>query len=102
MRVVREQVSAEEQPADLQIADFSAGHFFFVGVVLPGGESTTISKGLVRHELVKPIQEFAEAGLLDSMIERDRLVHEKKIQPSIFRNWLEETVTAKLKKVSIP
>lgn len=32
------------------------------GLVLPGGESTTISKGLVRHELVKPIQEFAEAG----------------------------------------
>ncbi|MCR9097737.1 MAG: pyridoxal 5'-phosphate synthase glutaminase subunit PdxT [bacterium] len=32
------------------------------GLILPGGESTTISKGLVRHELVKPIQEFAEAG----------------------------------------
>ena len=32
------------------------------GLVLPGGESTTISKGLVRFELVKPIQEFAEAG----------------------------------------
>ncbi len=32
------------------------------GLVLPGGESTTISKGLVRHALVKPIQEFAEAG----------------------------------------
>lgn len=32
------------------------------GLVLPGGESTTISKGLVRHELVKPIQEFAEGG----------------------------------------
>jgi len=31
-------------------------------LVLPGGESTTISKGLVRHELVRPIQEFAEAG----------------------------------------
>ena len=31
-------------------------------LILPGGESTTISKGLVRHELVKPIQEFAEAG----------------------------------------
>jgi len=31
-------------------------------LVLPGGESTTISKGLVRHELVKPIQEFAEGG----------------------------------------
>lgn len=32
------------------------------GLILPGGESTTISKGLVRHQLVKPIQEFAEAG----------------------------------------
>ena len=32
------------------------------GLVLPGGESTTISKGLARHELVKPIQEFVEAG----------------------------------------
>ena len=32
------------------------------GLILPGGESTTMSKGLVRHELVKPIQEFAEAG----------------------------------------
>jgi 5'-phosphate synthase pdxT subunit len=31
-------------------------------LILPGGESTTISKGLVRHDLVKPIQEFAEAG----------------------------------------
>lgn len=31
-------------------------------LILPGGESTTISKGLVRHELVGPIQEFAEAG----------------------------------------
>ena len=31
-------------------------------LILPGGESTTISKGLVRHQLVKPIQEFAEAG----------------------------------------
>lgn len=31
-------------------------------LVLPGGESTTISKGLVRHALVKPIQEYAEAG----------------------------------------
>ncbi len=31
-------------------------------LILPGGESTTISKGLVRHELVKPIQEFAGAG----------------------------------------
>ena len=32
------------------------------GLILPGGESTTMSKGLVRHDLVKPIQEFAEAG----------------------------------------
>jgi 5'-phosphate synthase pdxT subunit len=32
------------------------------GLILPGGESTTISKGLVRFDLVKPIQEFAEAG----------------------------------------
>ena len=32
------------------------------GLILPGGESTTMSKGLRRHELVKPIQEFAEAG----------------------------------------
>ena len=40
-------------PADLDGAS---------ALVLPGGESTTISKGLVRHELVKPIQEFAEAG----------------------------------------
>ena len=31
-------------------------------LILPGGESTTISKGLVRHELVKPIREFAESG----------------------------------------
>jgi pyridoxal 5'-phosphate synthase pdxT subunit len=31
-------------------------------LILPGGESTTMSKGLVRHELVKPIQEYAEAG----------------------------------------
>ncbi len=31
-------------------------------LILPGGESTTISKGLIRHELVKPIQEFAESG----------------------------------------
>ena len=31
-------------------------------LILPGGESTTISKGLVRHDLVKPIQEFAESG----------------------------------------
>ncbi len=33
-----------------------------VGLVLPGGESTTISKGLARHDLVKPIQEFVRAG----------------------------------------
>jgi 5'-phosphate synthase pdxT subunit len=32
------------------------------GLILPGGESTTISKGLARLDLVKPIQEFAEAG----------------------------------------
>jgi len=32
------------------------------GLILPGGESTTMSKGLRRHELIKPIQEFAEAG----------------------------------------
>ena len=31
-------------------------------LILPGGESTTISKGLIRHELVKPIQEFARSG----------------------------------------
>lgn len=31
-------------------------------LILPGGESTTISKGLIRHELVKPIQQFAESG----------------------------------------
>ncbi|HEB88173.1 MAG TPA: pyridoxal 5'-phosphate synthase glutaminase subunit PdxT [Deltaproteobacteria bacterium] len=33
-----------------------------VALILPGGESTTISKGLDRHDLVKPIREFAEAG----------------------------------------
>lgn len=32
------------------------------GLILPGGESTTISKGLVRHELVGPIKAFASAG----------------------------------------
>jgi 5'-phosphate synthase pdxT subunit len=32
------------------------------GLILPGGESTTISKGLARFDLVKSIQEFAEAG----------------------------------------
>ncbi|MFK7895040.1 MAG: pyridoxal 5'-phosphate synthase glutaminase subunit PdxT [Myxococcota bacterium] len=31
-------------------------------LILPGGESTTMSKGLRRHDLEKPIQEFAEAG----------------------------------------
>jgi len=31
-------------------------------LILPGGESTTISKGLVRHGLVKPIQEYALSG----------------------------------------
>lgn len=31
-------------------------------LILPGGESTTISKGLAREALVKPIQEFAAAG----------------------------------------
>ena len=32
------------------------------GLVLPGGESTTISKGLARHGLVEPIRAFAEGG----------------------------------------
>ena len=32
------------------------------GLILPGGESTTMSKGLVRHDLVKPIQQFVEEG----------------------------------------
>ncbi len=32
------------------------------GLILPGGESTTMAKGLVRHDLVKPIREFAESG----------------------------------------
>ncbi len=40
-------------PADLVDLD---------ALILPGGESTTISKGLARFELIKPIQEFAEAG----------------------------------------
>ena len=31
-------------------------------LILPGGESTTISKGLARFDLVGPIQEFAETG----------------------------------------
>lgn len=32
------------------------------GLILPGGESTTISKGLDRHGLVAPIRDFAAAG----------------------------------------
>ena len=32
------------------------------GLVLPGGESTTISKGLERHGLFGPIRAFAAAG----------------------------------------
>ena len=40
-------------PADL--AGLSA-------LVLPGGESTTMAKGLDRHDLAKPIQEYAAAG----------------------------------------
>jgi 5'-phosphate synthase pdxT subunit len=32
------------------------------GLILPGGESTTMSKGLVRHGLVDPIQQFVEKG----------------------------------------
>jgi pyridoxal 5'-phosphate synthase pdxT subunit len=31
-------------------------------LILPGGESTTISKGLDRHGLVEPIRAFARAG----------------------------------------
>lgn len=31
-------------------------------LVLPGGESTTISKGLDRHGLVEPIRRFAQSG----------------------------------------
>jgi 5'-phosphate synthase pdxT subunit len=31
-------------------------------LVLPGGESTTISKGLTRERLFEPLQAFAEAG----------------------------------------
>ena len=31
-------------------------------LVLPGGESTTISKGLDRHGLVEPLRAFAKAG----------------------------------------
>lgn len=41
------------RPADL--AGLSA-------LILPGGESTTISKGLDRHALVEPIRAFARAG----------------------------------------
>jgi len=33
-----------------------------VALVLPGGESTTMAKGLDRHDLAKPIQEFATSG----------------------------------------
>jgi 5'-phosphate synthase pdxT subunit len=33
-----------------------------IGLILPGGETTTMAKGLVRHDLVKPIQQFAESG----------------------------------------
>ena len=40
-------------PADL--ADLTA-------LILPGGESTTISKGLDRHGLVAPIRSFVAAG----------------------------------------
>ena len=40
-------------PADL--AGLSA-------LILPGGESTTISKGLDRHGLIEPIRHFARAG----------------------------------------
>lgn len=32
------------------------------GLILPGGESTTISKGLDRHGLLEPIRDFAAAG----------------------------------------
>ncbi|MCG8591761.1 MAG: pyridoxal 5'-phosphate synthase glutaminase subunit PdxT [Proteobacteria bacterium] len=32
------------------------------GLVLPGGESTTIAKGLARQGLVQPLRAFAEAG----------------------------------------
>lgn len=33
-----------------------------VGLILPGGESTTMAKGLERHDLVGPIQAFAGSG----------------------------------------
>jgi len=32
------------------------------GLVLPGGESTTISKGLAREGLYEPLEDFARAG----------------------------------------
>jgi 5'-phosphate synthase pdxT subunit len=32
------------------------------GLILPGGESTTMAKGIERHDLAKSIREFAEAG----------------------------------------
>jgi 5'-phosphate synthase pdxT subunit len=32
------------------------------GLILPGGESTTMAKGLDRHGLVEPIRAFADAG----------------------------------------
>ncbi len=47
------EVSAVLRPADLEGLD---------GVVLPGGESTTISMGLERHGLEGPIQAFATGG----------------------------------------
>ncbi|MEZ4333914.1 MAG: pyridoxal 5'-phosphate synthase glutaminase subunit PdxT [Myxococcota bacterium] len=40
-------------PADLEGLD---------ALILPGGESTTIAKGLDRHGLVEPIRAFAAAG----------------------------------------
>jgi 5'-phosphate synthase pdxT subunit len=32
------------------------------GLVIPGGESTTISKGLAAYDLAEPIREFASSG----------------------------------------
>ncbi|MCX6390084.1 MAG: pyridoxal 5'-phosphate synthase glutaminase subunit PdxT, partial [Solirubrobacterales bacterium] len=32
-------------------------------LVIPGGESTTIAKALVREKLIDPIREFAQSGL---------------------------------------
>lgn len=32
------------------------------GLILPGGESTTMARGLASHDLAKPIQELAAAG----------------------------------------